>query len=342
MTTRCLALLGTLAAVVALVFVTPVAAVGQDGTVAGENWAPPRTADDQPDLQGVWSNNTATPLERPDALTGKETLTDEELAELVAKAAQVLEGDGDAIFGDRLVEGALANVTGATSSDTGTGNYNHFWLVERDFDNRTSLVVDPPDGRIPALTPQAEKSRTDRSAYRRDHPADSWQDRDNSDRCLTYGTPRLSAGYNSYFQILQTAGHVVILQEMIHEARIIPIDGRPHLDEGIRQVLGDSRAHWEDATLVVETTNFSPQADFRGSGENLHVVERFSRVGPDTLNWEVTVDDDAMWTRPWTTRIPLRQSEDAIFEYACHEGNYAMEGILAGQRAEDAAANSPR
>jgi hypothetical protein len=331
-----------LAVVTTLVLVTPVSAPGQDRTVAKLNWTPPRTADGQPDLQGVWANNTATPLERPEALAGKEALTDEELAELKAKAAQVLEGNGDAIFGDRLVEGALANVTGATSSDTGTGNYNHFWLVERDFDNRTSLVVDPSDGRIPSLTPQAETSRTERAAYRRDHPADSWQDRDNSDRCFTYGAPRLSAGYNSYFQILQTAEQVVILQEMIHEARIIPIDGRPHLDEGIRQVLGDSRAHWEADTLVIETTNFSPQSDFRGSGENLHVVERFTRVGPDTLNWEVTVDDNTMWTSPWTTMIPLRQSEDAMFEYACHEGNYAMEGILSGHRAQEAAEKNPR
>ena len=135
---------------------------------------------------------------------------------------------------------------------------------------------------------------------------------------------------------------MLILQEMIHEARIIPIDGRPHLDEGIRQVLGDSRAHWEADTLVIETTNFSPQSDFRGSGENLHVVERFTRVGPDTLNWEVTVDDNTMWTRPWTTMIPLRQSEDAMFEYACHEGNYAMEGILSGHRAQEAAEKNPR
>ena len=335
MTRRHFSLFRILAIGMATLFVASVAVAGQDQT---GTWSPPRTVDGQPDLQGVWANNTATPLERPEALAGKETLTDEEVAELKAKAAEVLAGDGDAIFGDRLIEGALANVTGATSSDTGTGNYNHFWLVERDFDNQTSLVVDPPDGQIPSFTPEAETRRAERAAYRSDHPADSWTDRDNSDRCYSYGFPRISSGYNSYFQILQTASHVVILQEMIHEARIVPLDGRAHLDGAIRQILGDSRAHWEGDTLVIETSNFSPQSDFRGASDNLHVVERFARVSPDTLNWEVTVTDDTMWTRPWTTKIPLKQSADAVFEYACHEGNYAMEGILSGHRAQEASA----
>ena len=337
MSKRLFSLFGMLAVGVAITFVAP--AAGQDRT---GTWSPPRTVDGQPDLQGVWANNTATPLERPDALAGKETLTDEEVAELKAKASLVLDGDGDAIFGDRLIEGALANVTGAKSSDTGTGNYNHFWLVERDFDNQTSLVVDPPDGKIPSFTPEAETRRAERAAYRDDHPADSWMDRDNSDRCYSYGVPRISSGYNSYFQILQTASHVVILQEMIHEARIVPLDGRPHLDGAVRQILGDARAHWDGDTLVVETANFSPQSDFRGSSVNLHVVERFTRVSPDTLNWEVTVTDDTLWTRPWTTKIPLKQSADAMFEYACHEGNYAMEGILSGHRAQEAGATGLR
>ena len=340
MTRRRLSLFGMLA--VAIISLATVVVAGQDRTTTAPGWSPPLTADGQPDLQGVWANNTATPLERPDVLAGKEILTDEEVAELKAKAADVLDGDGDAIFGDRLIEGALANVRSATSSDAGTGNYNHFWLVERDFDNRTSLVVDPPDGRIPSLTPQAEQRRADRAAHRRDHPADSWLDRDNSDRCFSYGVPRIGAGYNSYFQILQTASHVVILQEMIHEVRIIPLDGRPRLDGDIRQILGDSRAHWDGDTLVVETSNFSPQSDFRSATENLSVVERFARVGPDTLNWEVTVTDDTLWTRPWTTMMPLKQSEDAMFEYACHEGNYAMEGILSGHRAQEATATDSR
>ena len=339
MSRRHFSLRSMLAVGIAIIFVAPAAVARQDRT---GTWSPPRTADGQPDLQGVWANNTATPLERPDALAGKETLTDEEVAELKAKAVQVLDGDGDAIFGDRLIEGALANVTGATSSDVGTGNYNHFWLVERDFDNRTSLVVDPPNGKIPSFTPEAEKRRADRAAYREDHPADSWMDRDNSDRCYSYGFPRISTGYNSYFQILQTTSHVAILQEMIHEARIIPLDDRPHLDGTVRQILGDSRAYWEGDTLVVETANFSPQSDFRGASENLHVVERFTRVSPDTLNWEVTVTDDTMWTQPWTTKIPLRHSADAIFEYACHEGNYAMEGILSGHRAQEAEVTGSR
>ena len=149
--------------------------------------------------------------------------------------------------------------------------------------------------------------------------------------------PRLGAGYNSYFQIVQTPDYVVILQEMIHEARIIPLDGRPSLAPAIRQWTGNSRARWEGDTLVVETANFSSKSDFRGATENLHLIERFARVGPDTLYWEVTAEDPTTWTTPWTARLQLTKSDDAIFEYACHEGNYAMEGILAGHRAQERA-----
>jgi hypothetical protein len=331
MTRRHFSLFRILAIGMATLFVASVAVAGQDQT---GTWSPPRTVDGQPDLQGVWANNTATPLERPEALAGKETLTDEEVAELKAKAAEVLAGDGDAIFGDRLIEGALANVTGATSSDTGTGNYNHFWLVERDFDNQTSLVVDPPDGQIPSFTPEAETRRAERAAYRSDHPADSWTDRDNSDRCYSYGFPRISSGYNSYFQILQTPDHVVVLQELIHDARVIPLDQRPPVDEAIRQWHGDSRGRWEGDSLIVETANYSSTASLYGASRHSRVTERFTRVGPDTVEYIVTYDDPETWTQPWTVMIPLKKSapSDAVYEYACHEGNYAMEGILAGAR----------
>ena len=319
----------TMVAIGMLVLV-PVPATAQD---AGDTWTLPRTADGQPDLQGVWANNNITPLERPEAWKGKDRLTDDELAELRIAAAGATDG-GDALFGDQLALAAIAR-TQATSYDPTTGNYNQFWIADRDFDNRTSLLVDPPDGRIPALTPEAQQRLTDREQYRREHPADSWEDRPLSERCITYGVPRIGAGYNSYYQIFQSADHLVILMEMNHDARIIPIDGRPHLDESIRQWHGDSRGHWEGDSLVIETTNYSPKSNFRGSSDNSHLTERLTRVGPTTLNYEVTINDPTTWTEPWTAMIPLKGTEDAIYEYACHEGNIGMVGILAGHRAEE-------
>ena len=327
---RCVA-----AALVALVGAVPPAA-GQT-TVASSSLSPPRTADGRPDLQGIWSNNSATPLERPEAWAGKTHLTAEELASLQSAAADVVASGEDAQFGDQLVRAALERVKDAESSDT-TGNYNQFWIVDRDFDNRTSLVVDPPDGRVPALTPEAEQRRAARRAYGRDHPADSYVDRSSDDRCISYGVPRISAGYNSYFQIFQTPTHVAILQEMIHEIRVIPISDHVHLPSHLRQFTGDSRAHWDGDTLVVKTTNYSPKRAVQGATEHVTTIERFTRVGPDRLNWEVTFSDARTWAEPWTVMIALNETEDAIFEYACHEGNYSMEGVLAGHRAEERAA----
>ena len=298
-------------------------------------WTLPRTPDGHPDLQGVWANNSATPLERPEAWADKERLTDEELAALLVASEDAV-GDGDALFGDQLVLAAIAGIE-ATSYDPTTGNYNQFWIAERDFDNRTSLVIDPPDGRIPDLLPDAQERRRERFAYGREHPADSYTDRPLQERCVSYGVPRLGAGYNSYYQLFQSADHVVFLNEMIHDARVIPIDGQSHLADRVRQLHGDSRGHWEGDTLVIETTNYSLQARFRGASDNLHMVERLTRVGPRTLNYEVTITDPTTWTRPWTVMIPLMGSDDAIFEYACHEGNIGMDGILAGHRAEERA-----
>ena len=324
--------------VVALVSLSAVPAMGQPGSGAPAPWAPPRTADGQPDLQGVWANNSATPLQRPDALAGKEVLSDEELAELSQRIAEIREVEqaGD-ILGDRLIRQALDKDTPRTF-DPITGNYNSFWLVERELDNRTSLIVDPPDGRIPSLTPAAEEAAEARRAYRREHPADGPEDRGLGDRCLHFGLPKIGSGYNSYHQILQTPDHVAIFSEMAHNARIIPLDTRPNLSHNLRQWNGDTRGRWEGDTLVVETTNFSPKSNFRGSRENLRLVERFTRIGPETLEHETTIEDDTTWTSPWTVRLLLKESEDPIFEYACHEGNYAMMGILAGARADERAA----
>ncbi|MDA1076062.1 MAG: hypothetical protein O3A63_15075, partial [Proteobacteria bacterium] len=219
-----------------------------------------------------------------------------------------------------------------------TGNYNQFWIVERTFDDRTSLIVDPADGKIPALTEAGQRRMDARAAHEAAHPADSYTDRINSDRCITFGVPFIQAGYNGYFQIVQNADHVVVLQEMAHEARIIPLDDRPQLDDNVRQWMGEPRGRWEDDVLVVETSNFSAKSNFRGSNENLHLTERFQRVGPETLQWDVTVNDPTHWTQPWTVSILMAKSAEPIFEYACHEGNYAMEGILRGHRLLEAEA----
>ena len=333
MSTRFLAIAYTVLAV-GLVGVVPGAA-GQTDTSGSSDWTVPRAPDGHPDLQGVWPNNGATPLERPEVLGDRAYLTEEEVATLQARASELFNGETDAAFGGSVFETVLQDANDYQSGDgvttetpDGTGNYNQFWLVDREFDNRTSLIVDPPNGRLPARTAGAVQLAEAERALRRAHPADSYSDRNVDDRCISYGVPRTSAGYNSYFQILQTPTHVAILQEMIHEVRLIPLMEQPHLPTQIRQYTGDSRARWEGDSLVVETTNFSPKSDVRGSTERIKTVERFTRVAPDRLNWEVTFTDADTWTTPWTLMIRLAKSDEAIFEYACHEGNYSMAGIL--------------
>ena len=321
------------ATVVVLTLVGAVLPASAGQTVA-EGWTLPRTPDGRPDFQGVWANNNVTPLERPEQWAGKQRLTAEELAELKAAAARVVESGLDAQFGDQLVLKALAGLTDADSYDT-TGNYNQFWMVERDFTNQTSLVVDPADGQVPPLTVGARQRAAAAAAYRDGHPADGPEDRPLGERCANFGVPRLGAGYNSYVQIFQTPDHIALFKEMAHDVKLIPLDGSPHAPGTVRQWNGDSRGRWEGDTLVVETGNFSAKSDFRGSAEGLHLVERYTRTGPETLAYEVTITDSTVWTQPWTVLIQLRYSPDPIFEYACHEGNYGMEGILAGHRAEE-------
>lgn len=306
-------------------------------TATPKAWTPPRTADGQPSLEGIWANNSVTPLERPKALAGRQFLTDEELAVLKKKAGELFSGDGDAVFGDVFFETLLSETQKFVSTDGHTGDYNQFWLVARDWDNRTSLIADPPDGRLPPLTPEAEKRKVAAEAIR-ERPAAGPEDRSLSERCITFGVPRLGAAYNSYYQFVQTPQYVAIYQETIHDARIIPLDARPHVKQNIRQWHGDSRGHWEGNTLVVDTTNYSPKSRFREAAENLHVVERFTRAGPDTIRYEITVDDPTTWIKPWTAIIPLKRSDDLIYEYACHEGNEGLVGILNGARADEKAA----
>jgi len=299
-------------------------------------WVLARTPDGHPDFQGVWANNTVTPLQRPKQWEGKKLLTDAEVADLQKFAAQIVENDGDAQFGDGFILAVLNRVANPASYDPGTGNYNQFWLVDRDWhDRRTSLITDPPDGRIPPMTPEAQQRRAAEIEHRKVHAFEDPEVFPAGERCVNFGVPRLQAGYNSYVQIVQAPGYVTVMSEMAHDARIIPLDGRPHLDSRVRAWNGDARGHWTGDTLVIETTNFSPMSDFMGSHENLRLTEKLTRAGPDVLNYEVTVDDPTTWTAPWTAMIPLKLKDELIYEYACHEGNEAIPDMLRGHRFEE-------
>jgi hypothetical protein len=284
-----------------------------------------RTADGQPDLQGVWNFSTLTPLERSAEFAGREFLTDAEAKEFEARTIARSNRDNREQTADADVASA----------------YNEFWwdrgvhAARVHGKVRTSLIVDPSDGRIPALTADGQARATARAEARRLHPADGPEDRSLGERCMLFnaGPPMLSGPYNNYVQILQTHDAVVIHNEMIHDARVVALDGRPHLPASIRLLLGDSRGRWEGDTLVVETTNFTNRTTVRGSGEGLRLVERFTRSGASTLLYEFTVDDPASFTKPWTAVLPMTKTEDKLYEYACHEGNYAMSGILRGARA---------
>jgi hypothetical protein len=308
----------------------PAASNGQPAVAEG--FVVGRTHDGQPDLQGIWSNAVLTPLERPADLADKEFLTEQEAAEYQRRRQQEN-------FKDRRDADAEADVRNA---------YNDFWW---DFgDNiaatrRTSLVIDPPNGRIPALTEAAQRRVAALAERRRLHPSDGPEDRTLQDRCLNWasaGPPMLPTAYNNNFHLVQTADHVLILNEMIHDARVIPLDGRPPLPSNVRQWLGSSRGRWEGDTLVVETTNFTNKTGFRGASENMRLTERFTRVADDVLIYEFTVEDPEAFTRPWTVQIPARKADGLIYEYACHEGNEAMTGILGGARAEEKAAEAAK
>ena len=303
-------------------------------------WKVPRTPDGRPDLRGVWGNNSVTPMTRPRQWQDKASLTEAEVEEMKQLAARFVDQGGDAIFGNFIQQMLDARDKGAfaqVSYDPSTGNYNQFWMADREWDNRTSLVIDPPDGQFPPLTPEAEARReAARSAVRTRGPADGPEDRPLSERCISYGAPRTGANYNSYVQIVQSPDTIVLLQEMIHDARVVPMTGRPHLPAHIRQLHGDPRGRWEGDTLVGETTNYIN--GFQGSTPDVTLTERYTRVSPEFIHWEITVNDPKTWTRPYTFMIRLKKTDALIYEYACHEGNYAMEGILAGARAEEARA----
>lgn len=301
-------------------------------------WTPPRTADGQYDLQGTWVSRTATPLERPAALAGRTRLTDDEVAELTRRAARIF-GSGNADFaaGDAFFLAAWENRPTFTSV---TATHGAEEMTEREFDHHTSLVIDPADGRIPPLTPAAQRRR-DLAAAAGQRP-DGPEHLNNALRCIAWGVPRLGGRYGAgdygFAQIVQSPGFVAIHFEIGHETRIIPLDGRPHPPAHVRFWNGDSRGRWDGATLVVDTTNFSEKSNVLGAAEGLHLVERFTRVSPDTITYQMTFDDPATWTRPWTAEMPLKQSSERLYEYGCHEGNQEIvAGILRATRADERA-----
>jgi hypothetical protein len=299
--------------------------------VAQTAWTPPRTPDGQPDLQGVWLSNTATPLERPKQLEGRARLTDEEVVEFKQRAERLFRtGNSDFAVGDGVFQAVLTNPERYTNPNA---THSASDMADLEFDNRTSLIQDPSDGRIPPLTTDGRNRQAAvNAAFQRPAVA---ADVGNALRCVSWGVPRLGGRYGagdmSYYQIFQSPGFVVLYMEAGHEARVIPLDGRPHLRSGIRQWSGDSRGRWDGNTLVVETTNFSEKSYFMGATENLKVVERFTRTSPDTITYEMTLTDPTTWTRPWTAMMPLRQRKEMLYEFACHEGNYhIMSGMLLG------------
>jgi hypothetical protein len=296
----------------------------------------PRTPDGHPDLQGIWTNATITPMERPASLAGKPTLTLAEAKEYEKKSLDELNAQ------DGKSDGPLI----AAAGSSGTGGYNVLFvdrgqeLAVVDGVKRTSLVIDPADGKIPPMTPEARQRIS--SMMRGFNRYDSVKDRPLSERCIigfgsTSGPPMLPVLYNNTYQFVQTADHMMILVEMVHDVRIIRMNGQ-HAPPSVRQWLGDSIGHWDGDTLVVDTTNFTGQTRFRGSSENLHVIERFTRVDPNTILYRATIDDPTTFSGKWTLEYPFVSTPGPVYEYACHEGNYAMTDILGGARKMEAEA----
>jgi hypothetical protein len=321
------------ATAVLLLTAIPFAGQGQSPAAAKapakKAWTMPRTPDGKPDLQGVWNSATLTPLERGKQFANKAVLTEEE-----AKAFERDELKN--VDADRRDGGAAADVGRA---------YNEFWRDRGHIapDRRTSLIVDPPDGRVPELTPQGKKLAQARRDANKGKQFDGPENRGLAERCISVrnaGPPMIPTNYNSNYQIVQSPGYVAILSEQIHDLRIVPTNGQSHLDANIRQINGDSRGHWEGDTLVVETTNFTDRTAYQDSGEHMRLIEKFTRTGPDTLMYEFTVDDPESFTKTWTAKVPMNRTDELIYEYACHEGNYGLAGSLAGARAEEKAAGS--
>jgi len=292
----------------------------------------PRLADGRPDFNGVWTFATLTPLERPAEMAGKATLTEQEAAAIEKRTLDVQNRDRR--------DGGGAGDRGSDGRTDLDRAYNQFWWdygTKVVGTRRTSLIVDPPDGRIPPLLPDAARRQAERAAVESGTP-NGPEDRPLRERCLnilTAGPPMLPGPYNNNVQMFQTPGLVAIHSEMIHDTRLVPIGGPPHLPSRIRQWLGDARARWDGDTLVVETANFTGKTAFRGSSASLHLVERFTRVSAETLLYEFTVTDPSAWAKSWSVALPMTKTADKIYEYACHEGNVGLLAILAGARAQE-------
>jgi len=301
--------------------------------LSAQTYKAPRTQDGQPDLQGYWSNTSYTPLQRP-ANVDKPFYTKEEAAAALKKAA--------ADEAEQTVPGTVADV--------------HYDFTQFGLDRsqsslatnlRTSLIVDPENGKLPPLSAKGQAKAAERAEARKraGGPFDAARNQSLSVRCINMdrdGPPMLAGAYNNNYQILQTKDYVMILVEMLHDVRIIPLNNRPKLSEGIRQMLGSSQGRWEGETLVVETSNFTNKTAFQGSSENMHLIERFTRVSPDMIRYEFTVDDPDTWTKPWSAEVPWKKTIGPIFEHACHEGNYGLANTLAGARAEEKRAGEAR
>ena len=331
------------AAIVSVGLVLVVSATAGAQGPAPEEWSVPRTADGQPDLQGIWASDSATPLERPEELADRATLSDEEVATLAARAAHLFDGETDAAFGESVFRAVLDDRDDYQSGDgvteetpEGTGNYNQFWLIDRWFDNRTSLIIDPSTGRLPAMTTDGEARRVAARNVERPLFPRGPEDLGAGLRCSGGRIPMTGRGYNSNYQILQTADYVAIQMEMMHDTRIIPLREAIDSPAALRSDMGVSRGYWDGDTLVVETANLKRGSN--GSTRDLRLVERFTRVGPKTLYYDYTVDDPTTWTQPWTARIYMRPAPGTgvIYEFACHEGNYAIEHTLRGARLQEA------
>jgi hypothetical protein len=324
---RSLILLGAAAAIA----VTPIQVGAQVPSRPAKSWTAPRTPDGHPDLQGVWTNSSLTLFERPAEFAGKEFLTEKEAA----------------VFAKRVVDQSNRDKRGATPEEDVAGAYNEAFFdraTKVGSNLRTSIVVDPPDGKVPPLTPAARDAAATRAAVQQRLPEKA-EDFTLPVRCIVWGTsgpPMVPGPYNNNYQIVQTGDYVAIDVEMIHDVRIIPLDRREHISPSVRQWLGDSIGHWEGDTLVVDTTNFTDKTHFRGADENLHVIERFTRTGPDTLLYRFTIDDPTAFTKPWTGEIAMGKATGPLYEYACHEGNYSLSSMLAGARAEEAAKEKSR
>jgi hypothetical protein len=315
MRSRCV--VPAIAALICFMYVQPPVA-GQTSPTAKKNiWTPPRTPDGQPDFQGVWATSTLTPLERPAEFAGKEFLTEKEAAE----------------YERRMLEEANSDRRDGSADADLRRNYNEFWRDRGTTvvaSRRTSLIVDPPDGKIPPFTPEARKRRAEGG-----RGLNGPEDLALRIRCVSRDLPLIPTPNNNFLQIVQASGYVAMIYEMMHEFRLIPLDGGPHLNEKARGYMGDSRGRWEGDTLVIDTTNFIGKGNFYGADENMHLTERFTRTDANTILYQFTVNDPTAFTKPWSGELSMRRTQENVFEYACHEGNYSMTNILAGARAAE-------